>query len=106
MSGSLSSGVNYRVVVFNGAGTPAVWNGASASYWSTGYGGSGLASGPMTFPDNASADSPGQDSYHAGAVITAPDTNAGPYNYWLDIEVTPAAAPVTTQYVYSMRMMP
>ena len=94
LTGTLAASTSYKVVVLNGAGSPAIWNGATANYWSTGYGASGLTAGPITVPDNASADSPGQESYNLGATITYPNTNAGPYTYWLDIEVTPQAAPV------------
>lgn len=79
----------YKVCVVNGAGSPAIWNGATANYWSTGPGGSGLTAGPITVPNNASATSPGQSSYNAGATLTFPGTNGGPWNYWVDIEVTP-----------------
>ena len=106
LTGTLSAGTSYKVVVLNGAASPAIWNGATASYWSTGYGGSGLTSGPITAPNNAGADAPGQDTYNAGAAITYPATNVGPYNYWLDIEVTPQAAssggPAYTAYMSSM----
>lgn len=93
MAGSiqLAASTNYRVVVFNGAATPAVWNCATANYWSTGFGAAGLTAGPISMPDNAAASSPGQDSYHQGTPIHAPDTSAGPFNYWLDVEVTPAS---------------
>jgi hypothetical protein len=90
LTASLAGGTNYKVVVLNGAGSPSVWNGAVASYWSTGFGGSGLTSGPITVPNNATATSPGQSSYNLGSAIAYPNTNAGPYNYGVDIEVTPA----------------
>jgi len=93
LSGSLSASTKYKAVVLNGAGSPAVWNGALANYYTTGPGASGLTAGPMTVYSNAAADSPGQQSYNAGAVITYPNTNAGPYSYGLDIEVTPQSAP-------------
>lgn len=101
LTGTLSAGVNYKVVVLNGAGTPAIWNAATAAYWAaSGYGVNGLTSGPITAPNNASATSPGQDSYNPGATMTYPNTNVGPYNYWLDIEVTPlAGAPLKPLYV-------
>lgn len=92
LSGSLQAGVNYKVVVLNGAGTPSVWNGAVASYWSTGFGSAGLTSGPITAPSNAAATSPGQETYNLGASIAYPATNAGPFRYGVDIEVTPSAA--------------
>jgi hypothetical protein len=92
LSGTLSAGVNYKVVVLNGAASPSVWNGAVASYWSTGFGANGLTAGPITAPSNATATSPGQESYNLGATIAYPGTNAGPYHYGTDIEVTPLAA--------------
>jgi hypothetical protein len=93
LTGSLAASTNYKVVVFNGAATPAIWNCSTANYWdssTTGYGGTGLTAGPLTAPDNASATSPGQDTYNLGATIAYPATNAGPFNYWVDIEVTPS----------------
>ena len=109
LTGSLSASTNYKVAVLNGAGSPAVWNGATANYWSTGYGGSGITSGPITAPDNAAATSPGQDTYNAGATLTYPNTNIGPFNYWVDIEVTPVVIPPPAQQqviAYSMRTYP
>ena len=92
MSGSVSLPAgDYKVTVFNGAGSPAIWNASTALYWSTGFGASGLTSGPITAPDNASATSPGQETYHQGTPITYPLSNTGPYNYWVDVEVTPAS---------------
>jgi hypothetical protein len=98
-SGSLSPGATYWVCVLNGAGSPAIWNAAAASYWTTGFGGSGLTAGPLTAPDNASAPSPGQNSYHAGATLHLPDTNAGPYSYGVDVEVTPQSGTAHTAAV-------
>jgi hypothetical protein len=96
LTGTLAAGPSYKVVVLNGAGSPAIWNAAVANYWSTGFGSAGLTAGPVTAPDNAAADAPGQESYNLGAALTYPGTNAGPYTYGLDIEVTPqAAGPVT-----------
>lgn len=91
LSGTLSASVNYKAAVVNGAATAAIWNGATADFWSTGEGASGLTAGPISAPDNGAATSPGQDTYNAGASLAYPGTNAGPYNYWVDIEVTPAA---------------
>jgi hypothetical protein len=91
---TLAAGTNYKVAVCNGAGSPAVWNGATGpDYWaSPGPGESGITSGPLSAPDSASATSPGQSTYNAGAAFTYPDTyNAGAYTYWVDVEVTPLA---------------
>lgn len=77
----------YKYVVFQGSN--AIWNVAVANYYTTGFGGSGLTAGPITVPNNASALSPGQESYHQGAALAYPDTSAGPFAYGLDLEVTP-----------------
>ena len=85
----LSPGVNYKVVVFNGAGSPAIWNAAVANYWSgSGFGTGGLVSGPITAP-NAAGATPGQESYNLGGTIAYPNTIAGPFHYGTDIELTP-----------------
>jgi hypothetical protein len=91
LSGTLAASTNYKAVVVNGAGSPVQWNQAITDFWdpSAGWGGSGLTAGPLTYPDTSDATSPGQASYNAGAVITYPETNAGPYDYGVDIELTP-----------------
>ena len=88
LAGTLQAGVNYKIGVCNGAGVPAIWNGASAQWWGTGFGSAGETAGPITAPNNAGA-SPGQGSYNAGALLTYPNTTVGPFDYGLDIEVTP-----------------
>lgn len=103
LTGSLSAGTRYKAVVFNGAVTPAIWNPAAANYWSTGFGANGLVSGPITAPNNATATSPGQNSYHLGNVIHFPDTNVGPFDYGLDIELTPLAASTYVPALISQR---
>lgn len=93
LAGNLQSGVSYKAAVCNGAASPVQWNDAITDFWdpSNGWGGSGLTAGPFTYPDTNTADSPGQASYNPGATLTYPDTNAGPYDYLVDIEVTPSA---------------
>lgn len=86
---TLAAGVNYKYAVFQGSNV--IWNAAVANYYSTGFGAAGLIAGPLSAPNNAGAVSPGQESYHQAGVISYPDTNAGPFAYGLDIEVTPAA---------------
>ena len=107
LSGTLPAGASYKVVVLGGDNVN-IWNAAVANYWTTGFGGSGLTSGPITAPNNASADSPGQETYNLGAAMTYPGTNAGPFHYGVDIELTPQAAPTPPQpqYVYQMRRFP
>src|SRR6185312_13305254 len=101
-SGWVSSGFSgvtlpageYKVTVFNGAVTPTPWNISQANYWTTGGGANGITVGPLSAPNNAGATSPGQSSYHQGAVFTFPDTNSGPFTYWVDIEVIPVQSNV------------
>lgn len=103
LSGSLSPSTTYWACVLNGAGSPAIWNAAAASYWTTGFGGGGLVAGPITAPNNAGAPSPGQNSYHQAATLHLPDTNAGPFHYGVDIEVTPASGgPVSASFGLAM----
>ena len=85
----LAAGVKYKVAVLNGAGSPAIWNAAVSNYYSSGFGANGLTSGPITAYSNAAATAPGQETYNAGAALTYPLTNAGPFSYGLDLEVTP-----------------
>lgn len=66
--------------------TAANWYSATAHYWDTGPGGSGLASGIITAPSNAGGDG-GQDTlFSGGAGYPATSFNAA--NYWVDVEVT------------------
>lgn len=86
----------YKVVTFNGAGTPAIWNMSYLTYWASGKpGGNGITAGPLTGLSLANADAPGQSTYHLGTPIHYPDTFDGSNpgdNYWVDVEVTPVAS--------------
>lgn len=90
----LAANTKYKAVVFNGAGSPAIWNAATGPhYWdSPGPASGGITNGVLSAPNNATADSPGQSSFHQGAAIAWPDTNVGAYNYWVDVSVTPQAS--------------
>ncbi len=90
LTGTLDAGTNYKYVVFQGANS--IWNAAVANWWTgSGFGGSGLTTGPATMPNSAGADV-SQNSYHQAGVISYPDTTAGPFEYGLDFEFTPLAA--------------
>lgn len=89
LAGTLPAGGPYKYAVHQGGNV--IWNAAVANYYTTGFGGAGLTAGPITVPNDASALSPGQESYHQGATMAYPDTHAGPFAYGLDIEVTPLA---------------
>lgn len=93
LAGTLSPGTSYKAAVCNGAASPAIWNGSVANYWTTGgFGANGLTAGPITAPNTSTAGGAGQASYNAGAAIAYPNTTTGPFDYGVDIEVTPLAA--------------
>ncbi len=90
----LTAATKYKVAVVNGTANPSAWNSATLDYWSTGTGGSGISSGPISAPNEADASSPGQGTYNPGSTFTYPatyDTGGAP-TYWVDVEVTPSLA--------------
>jgi hypothetical protein len=91
---TLVPGGYYKVAVFNGAANPDSWNSATLNYWSTGLGGGGISSGPLSAPNESAASSPGQSSYNQGSAFAYPGTydTGGAPNYWVDVEVTPTSA--------------
>jgi hypothetical protein len=91
----LTANTKYKVAVVNDAANPGSWNSATLDYWSTGTGGSGISSGPISAPNEADSSSPGQSSYNQGSAFTYPATydSGGAPNYWVDVEVTPSSAP-------------
>jgi hypothetical protein len=78
---------DYKVSVFYGGGSQ--WYQVAAGYWTTGSGGSGITSGPLTAPSAAAATSPGQATYNQ-ASWAYPATNGNGENFWVDVQVTPA----------------
>lgn len=68
----------YKVAVFNNAGTPDGWSAkdANSNYWDTGIGGSGIASGPV-FAPGLSAASLAYEFDGAGAARTPPFSTSG-----------------------------
>ena len=82
---------DYKVAVFNGAGSK--WYQTAIGYWgSSGPGASGITSGPLTAPGDSQASSPGQSTYHSGswAYPGTYETATPGENYWIDVEVTPS----------------
>jgi hypothetical protein len=101
---TLAAGVNYKVATFTADNTD-VWFGTTTNYWSSGPGGSGITTGPLSLPNNAGA-SPGQSSWHQSATWTYPDTSSSPENDWIDVEVLPLPPPFTgPAYTASMSSM-
>ena len=90
---------DYKTSVFNGAGSPSVWNDSSFPYWSAGSAGqNGITAGLLSAPSNTSATTPGQSTYHLGGTFAWPDTHApgiGDATYWVDVEVTPLVLPAS-----------
>lgn len=98
----LAPGNSYKVVIVL-PGTDSNQYGATAHYWDTGAGASGITNGPLTGVNNAVGDG-GQDTYNTGGSLTYPDSSFSAANYWVDVEVTPVLPPPTV--LYSMRTFP
>ena len=98
----------YRVSVYNSNGAAGGWNSNDFSgYFTTGPGHNGLTWGPLTAPNQATAQlagfypgsgtgtTGGQPVFAYSGTDVYPDyttgTNPG-QNYWVDLEVTPAAS--------------
>lgn len=105
---TLAAGRNYVTSVFYNAGGSGTWYASNNLYWSSGAGASGITSGPLNAPNNAASVN-GQSPYNnSSGVFAFPATTFSSYNYWVDVQVTPAATPPPPAQltVYSMRMMP
>lgn len=78
---------SYRCCVSAPAGK---FNATTGSYFGGGGPGSGgIVNGPLSAPSNAAAHSPGNGSYAVAADIAYPDTNVGPFTYWVGPVVQP-----------------
>jgi len=100
---SLTASTAYKACVLgNVSGTSGNWYAATASYWSSGAGASGITSGPLSAPNDAGS-SPGQDSFFSSTVLTYPDTSFNATNYWVDPEVTVSAVTAQPQFLVQGR---
>lgn len=86
---SLSPGVNYVAAVFY-SGAAGFYNGTN-NYWSSGAGAGGVANGPLSAPNSASAAN-GQDVFNSGASLAFPASTFSASNYWVDPEVSPVVS--------------
>ncbi len=86
---SLTASVSYKGAVLGTSGVN--WYSATSHYWDSGAGSGGITSGPLSAPNNAGGDG-GQDTFNAGGSLTYPDTSFNAANYWVDVEVSAAAA--------------
>lgn len=106
---TLLASTNYKVCVRTTGGSN--FYGATLNYWSSGAGGSGLTSGIITAPNNATAQANdgggagyGQDTFTNSSSLAYPAVAVNAANYWVDVELTTGLATATV--VYQMRMMP
>lgn len=87
---AVTTGNSYYGCVFLGVAT-SYWYGSSANYWTTGGpGASGITSGLLFAPNNASAYN-GQDAFFAGTTLTMPSSNFQSTNYWVDPQISVAS---------------
>jgi hypothetical protein len=83
---------DYKVSIFNSGGQTFYTE--TVDYFSSGPGGNGLVSGPITVPNTANATPPGNSTYQDGSwayPMTFDDTDKGE-NRWIDVEVTPVSS--------------
>jgi len=88
---------DYKVTVYTPGGSDNFYQETEA-YFGTGGGANGIAAGPLTAPDTASASAPGQTTYFHGGFgyPDTYDTDFDGQNRWVDVEVTPAAGSTPT----------
>jgi Domain of unknown function (DUF4082) len=89
---SLTSGTNYKAVVFHS--TAVNWYAGTSFYWSSGAGSGGITNGVLSAPNDSGA-TPGQDSYATAGSISNPNGAIHATNYWVDPEVTSGGTPQT-----------
>jgi hypothetical protein len=89
---TLTAGVAYKVVVSAPNDTTS-WYAITQNYFSTGAGGSGITSGIITAPNNASAET-NQHAYSSTGTGTLvyPVSGFNASNFWMDVEVTTGSA--------------
>jgi hypothetical protein len=89
---SLTASTAYEACVLQTAS--ADWYSFTANYWTSGAGGSGITSGPLSSPGDAAAVL-GNNLYIAGASLAYPTSVSG-FNFWVDPQVTSTAATTAT----------
>lgn len=102
---TLASGTAYKVVIYNQGGADLY--SSTSNYWdSVGPGTSGLTSGVMSAPNNATGDG-GQDSFNTAAGWpNYPASAFSASNYWIDVEVTAGGSPPVTPTGLLLGMFP
>ena len=93
---ALTAATDYKACVLQSAA--ANWYAATANYWTSGPGASGITSGPVTAPNSAGGDG-GQDTFTNSGTIAYPATSFNGGNYWVDPEITATVTPPPTSSV-------
>ena len=91
---TLVTGNKYQCCVFCDGSVSANWFSSIANYWTSGPGASGIVSGPLSAPSNASS-AGGQDMVASGPVsIAQPNITENGKNYGISpiVTVTPAGS--------------
>lgn len=93
---TLTPGNQYRACILHNQG--GNFYGATATYWAGGGpGAGGITSGVLSAPAAINADLTNQDAFLANtAALTYPTGQFQSSNYWIDVEVTTAAAAAST----------
>jgi len=92
-SGLVLPAGKYKVCIYSGGGQKFYQE--DIDYFSSGPGASNIVNGPLTCPNTSNAAPPGNSTYQDGS-WSYPDTfdnHDDGENRWIDIEVTPVAAP-------------
>ena len=79
-SGVTLAAGDYKVAVCNSAASPQMWNLATIDYWSTGAGGQGITTGPLSAPNRPRPPARARAHTSRGPHLPgpAPTTRAGP----------------------------
>jgi Domain of unknown function (DUF4082) len=88
---SLTASTGYKAAVFDETGAAGNWYSITSHYWDSGAGSGGITNGPLSAPSSAGGDG-GQDTFHSGGTLTYPGDSFNASNYWMDPEVSVAAA--------------
>lgn len=81
----LTSGTTYTAVCTYSAGSNHY--GATASYWSSGGGASGITAGPITAPGTSTALNGASSLFNEPSTGGFPASSSGGTNYWVDVQV-------------------
>jgi hypothetical protein len=96
---SLAPSTNYTAAIHMPFSS-GFWNVTDSTYWSSGAGASGITSGILSAPNNATAVH-GQNSVVTGSSLEFPNTSLTGANIWMDVLV--ADAPANTYTIFKQQ---